>query len=359
MRIFSKIRRTKGIVATWETMLRLGMVTKETEEKVRILLFWEKHGLEATLDAFPAKRRTLFDWKKKLKEADGKINALAPKSRAPQRKRKRVWDGHILDEIRRLRQEHPNLGKEKLQPLLMEFCRKENLPCPAVCTVGRLIMDLGGLRKTITVSHFGKKKQPNRQTVLRKPRDFKAKYPGHCVALDTIEEFQRGLRRYIVTAEDLFGRFSFAWGTSSHASEAAKEFFSAFQKVFPFPITFVLTDNGSEWKKEFAMELARLAIVHYHTYPRTPKMNSHIERFNRTIQEEFSNWHRDLLFADMPSFNRKLMAYLVWYNTKRVHWAFKNKLSPMQFLLSLNQNRLPEECKRGCAYTLHCNLLCI
>lgn len=40
MRIFSKIRGFKGLVSAWEAMLRLGMVTKETEEKVRILLFW-------------------------------------------------------------------------------------------------------------------------------------------------------------------------------------------------------------------------------------------------------------------------------------------------------------------------------
>ncbi len=351
MRIFSKIRGFKGLVSAWEAMLRLGMVTKETEEKVRILLFWKKHGLEAALDAFPVKRRTLFAWKKKLKEADGNIAALAPKSRAPQRRRKRLWDARILDEIRRLRTEHPNLGKEKLQPLLREFCVEEQLACPGVCTVGRLIKDMGGLRKTNKVSHFGKIKRANRTKVLRKPKDFRARYPGHCVALDTVEEFLDGMRRYVITVEDLFGRFSFAWGTSSHASLAAREFFRMFQGVFPFTVSFVLTDNGSEWKKEFAAELSRLAIVHYHTYPKTPKMNAHIERFNRTIQEEFLDWHKALLFADLNEFNRRLMRHLVWYNTKRVHCAFQNKLSPVQFLLSLDANQLPEECKRGWAHS--------
>jgi len=351
MKIHNKTKGFRGIVATWEAMLRLGMVTKHTEEKVRILIFWEKHGLQATLDAFPVKRRTLFLWKEKLRAAGGNIAGLASKSRAPQKKRKRLWDDCILGEIRRLRDEHPNLGKEKLHPLLLEFCNGKGLACPGACTIGRLVKDMGGLRKTNKISHFGKIKQRKRANVLRKPKDFKAEYPGHCVALDTVEEFLDGMRRYVVTVEDLFGRFSFAWGTASHASLAAKEFFGRFQEVFPFSVSFVLTDNGSEWKKEFSAELERLAIEHYHTYPHTPKMNAHIERFNRTIQEEFLNWHKALLFTDRDEFNRRLMQYLVWYNTKRVHHAFKNKLSPVQFLLSLDPNQLPEECKRGWAHT--------
>ena len=33
---------------------------------------------------------------------------------------------------------------------------------------------------------------------------FKALYPGHCIALDTIEEHIAGSRRYVITAEDLY-----------------------------------------------------------------------------------------------------------------------------------------------------------
>jgi transposase InsO family protein len=44
----------------------------------------------------------------------------------------------------------------------------------------------------------------------------------------------------------------------------------------------VLTDNGSEFKKEFYEQVNH----HWHTYLRTPKMNAHCERFNRTLQDE-------------------------------------------------------------------------
>ena len=96
-----------------------------------------------------------------------------------------------------------------------------------------------------------------------------------------------------------------------------KEFFGYCLRVFPFPVAFVLTDNGSEFAKHFSEELKRLHLTHYHTYPKTPKMNAHVERFNRTIQEEFANYHIGALL-EPDVFNRKLIDWLVWYNTVRV-----------------------------------------
>jgi len=330
------------------------MITKQALKKAKILVFWEKHGLDATIEAFEVKRRTLFDWKKKWVAGGKKPEALNEKSKVPKTKRKRLWDEGITHEIKRLRWEHPNLGPEKIYPLLVRFCKERNLPCPQPKTVSRLIKDMGGLRRRPgKISHFGKIRIINRQKVLRKPKDFEAEYPGHCVALDTIERHIRGTRRYVITFEDLYTRYAFAWGTKSHASQAAKEFFAICLEVFPFPITFVLTDNGSEFMKEFSKELKRLHLTHYHTYPRTPKMNAHCERFNRTIQDDFVDYHaEELLIPEV--FNRKLIDWLVWYNTDRVHFAFQNKLSPVQFLMNLPrsaQDKLPAECKSGWPHT--------
>jgi transposase InsO family protein len=147
----------------------------------------------------------------------------------------------------------------------------------------------------------------------RRPlKDFEAGHPGHCVALDTIEKIIDGKRRYVITFEDLFTRFGFALETTSHASLAAKEFFEICVKVFPFSFAFmfVLTDNGSEFKKHFTEELKNLHLVHYHTYPKTPKMNTQLERFNRTLQDEFIDYHMsDLL--EPETFNRKLAECLI------------------------------------------------
>jgi len=57
------------------------MITERAKYKARVLVFWEKHGLEATLDAFPEKRSTLFLWKKKFREGGGKLEVLNDKNR--------------------------------------------------------------------------------------------------------------------------------------------------------------------------------------------------------------------------------------------------------------------------------------
>ncbi|WP_084275367.1 integrase core domain-containing protein [Nitratiruptor tergarcus] len=50
-------------------------------------------------------------------------------------------------------------------------------------------------------------------------------------------------------------------------------------------------------------------------------MNAHNERFNRTIQEQFINYHEDLLFTDLDAFNKKLAQWLIDYNTKIPHYS--------------------------------------
>lgn len=351
MRIQKVSYHVKGLVNLADYALRLAhMISDKAKQRVKVLAFWEKHGLEATLDAFPHKRSTLFLWKRKLKQGKGRLEALNNASRAPRTRRKRLWPQEIIGEIKRLRKDHPNLGKDKLRTLLQEFSIQTEVACPSGSTIGRLIKDCGGLRVfPQKIYHNGRIKLIKRSKVLRKPKNFRAAYPGHLVALDTIERFVNGCRRYVITFEDVYTRFSFAWSTKSHASLAAKEFFDYCRMVFPHPFAFVnvLTDNGSEFMKHFAQALRELHLTHYHTYPKTPKMNAHCERFNRTIQEEYIDYHLDDL-SNPLQFNKGLIEWLLWYNTKRPHHAFQNKLSPLQFMMSLT----PQKSNLGWTHTL-------
>src|ERR1035437_6480385 len=358
MRTHNRFTGTKGLVATWERMIRFrDMITEQAKQRTRILAFWKKHGTEAVEEAFGTKRRTLFNWQKNLKVGGGKLEALNLKTTAPKNKRKRLWDVRILEEIKRLRgaEVHPNLGAEKLLPLLQDFCDANGISkCPLPSTIERLIVDLGGLRTfPQKVSHFGKIKKANRQKVLRKPKDLIPKYPGHVMALDTIEKQRNGRRMYLLTAIDIFTRTTFSIATTSHSSKTFAHFFYLIMEMFPYEIKNVLTDNGSEFKKYLAQLLEKNKITHYHTYPKTPKMNAHCESFNGTIQEEFVDYHVNLLFDDTTAFNEKMREYLIFYNTKRVHCAFENKMTPLG---AMNQSeyyvsKLPAECKSGWGYS--------
>ena len=335
--------KIKGFYRIASYALRMEQQNETARQRVNILRFWSKHGLEATQEAFGVSRRTLYRWSKQLHDLSGHEIALIPRSRAPVGRRKRHWPPVIVAEIRRLRRQYPNLGKEKLPPLLEPFCQTRQLPCPSARTIGRLIADAPDRMRAVLprLNAKGKRLATRRPQRARKPKGFKVNAPGQCVALDTVERFRDGMRRYVITFKDLYSRFAFAWATNSRASHAAREFFSMAQTVFPYPIQHVLSDNGSEFLKDFKVELERLNIQHFHTYPKTPKMNAHCERFNRSIQEEFVDYHEDILFTDLDAFNHRLTDYLIWFNGQRPHWALKRKtstgqtqlLSPLQFLL--------------------------
>jgi len=351
MCIFNKNKGVRGSRLAQERHIRFTyMIQDEAKKRAHIISFWKKYGLEATAEAYGVKERTLYLWQAKLKAGKGRLESLNSGSRTPKNKRKRRYDYRIIEEIKRLRETYPNLGEKKLYPLLKEYCDSINLTCPKPATIGNIMRDKGGMRTyPQKITGTGRVKPMSRQPVLRKPKDVKVTSPGGLVALDTVEIIIHGSRRYLITCEDIFSRFAFAFATTSHASKAAEAFFLLWQQVFPYQTTFVLTDNGSEFKKHFATHLLELQITQYHTKPRTPKMNAHIERFNRTIQEEFSNYHKGLLL-NPDRFNAKLMDWLIFYNTKRVHYAFKNQLTPVQFLLQYEVN-LPGDCKSTLGYT--------
>jgi len=284
------------------------MVSEKAQQRYRALLFWGKYGLEATMEAFKVKRRTLYHWRKQLRDGQEDVESLNEQSRAPRKRRKRLWPKEILEEIGRLRREHPNLGKEKLYPFVKVFCEARELSCPKPRTIGRIIADQPDKMRSrpVKLGPKGQRIERKKSPKARKPKGYKAAFPGECGAFDTVEYFLEGLRRYVITFTDHYSRFSFAWATQSHASLAAREFFEIVAEVFPYPLQSVLTDNGSEFMKHFDEEICRLHKNHWHTYPKTPKMNAHVKRFNRTVQEEFIDYHEELLL-DPDQFNRQLI----------------------------------------------------
>ncbi len=117
-------------------------------------------------------------------------------------------------------------------------------------------------------------------------------------------------------------------------SRNSEIFFTKFLEVAPFKIKRIQTDNGKEFEKEFKEYIRGQPITHYFTYPRRPQSNGGIERFNRTLQEQFVSWEKEDLFDDINVFNKKLMEYLIWYNTKKPHRAI-NKLSPLRYYINM------------------------
>jgi transposase InsO family protein len=309
------------------------MITEQAKRKTRILAFWEKHGLVATVEAFDVSRPTLFRWQKELQDGGGKLEALNNKSTAPRTRRKREIPELIKNFIINERKFDPQLSKDKLSVLM----KQDGVANYSSSTVGRMLNDLkekGILPKYTRLSVSGK----TGRLIERKPKKSKVKlrskgHEGGLVKADSIVRFTNGIKRYIVTAIDKENKFAFAYAYKNHSSDSATDFMKKFKSVTPLSLTHVQTDNGSEFANHFEMYLEKNGIVHFHTYPRCPKMNTEIERFNRTLSDAFIKQNRYLLAYDIDAFNQKLIDWLLWYNTRRPHWTL-GLISPMQYIVS-------------------------
>ena len=101
--------------------------------------------------------------------------------------------------------------------------------------------------------------------------------------MDTVIAVRDGVRRYLFASLDLRSRFVLAVATPGMSSRWARDFADLAFDRFPGPVDRVLSDNASEYEGRFADLLRVRGIARYYTYPKTPKMNAHAERFNRTV----------------------------------------------------------------------------
>jgi transposase InsO family protein len=345
MRQFNKFKNTQGFEIAWRHLLRFRyMITDEAKRRTKILAFWEKYGTAATLDAFSLSRRTLFRWQKALRVSRGQLDGLNPQGTAPKKRRTRDVPPGMEAEMVRLRTRYPRLGKEKLFPLL-----GAQGYATSVSTVGRILRDLKHQGKLTDPKRLRLDARTGRLHEKRLKRRAKKRRPkGYRVLeVDTVVRFVRGVKRYLVTGIDTETRAAFAACYTNHGSLSAADFLRRARQVLPDCPDAVQTDNGSEFALHFDAACTDLGLARYHTYPRSPKMNAHVERFNRTLDEEFLRYQKPLLRDDVPAFNRVLIDWLLWYNGERPHQALGQK-APFRAMMEKSN---PSECHMWWTHT--------
>ena len=309
------------------------MITDKAEERLRIINYWKKYGLEATKEAFGVKRSTLYNWQKIYRDSGCMLSNLTPGKTVRKNLNKRIVHPLILKEIKRLRlEECPNMGKAKVKKNLDIFCKKNKLPIYSESKIGRIIKERKIYHHRQKVSHFGKLKTAKKQKKLRKPGDLIINSPGDLIEVDVVVRFVGLMKRYIVTAIDIHSRYSFALCYTRHNSLCARDFIRKLEKIFPYKIKTIQTDNGSEFHKYFMQYLEKRKIIHYWNYKGQPHKQGHIEKFNRTIQEEFID-QNEMWLDDVDEFNEKMLEWIIWYNTKRFHWSL-DLMTPVDYLLN-------------------------
>ena len=127
------------------------------------------------------------------------------------------------------------------------------------------------------------------------------------------------------TALDVYSRYGFAMTSVEANCRMSIVFLKRVMKAFPCRV--VQTDNGPEFGLFFTDAVRRMGSFHRHIHPRSPNENGHLERFNRTIQEEPLVMGWGLSSSDISK-------YLVHYNEKRLHLGLKFK-TPQEMLKAI------------------------
>lgn len=286
--------------------------------RLQVIEFYQQFGIKAALKAFPVKRSTVFNWQKIFVENGKNLSSLVPRSSRPKNTRRMQTHPLVLAEICRLRRKHYRLGKKKLFPLIKKYCQKTGVSHPAISTIGKIIKRNGIFFDKPTYGYH----DPNRKKYQRRKKQRVRHAPkpkvGGYVQLDTIETAIDTVRRYTITAIDAKLKVAYAQTFKSKTAANALIVLKVLQTMLPVAIHTVQTDNGSEFESVFDAYLKEKHITHKWSLPKSPKINAVIERFNRSLQEEWLDMYRDEL-VDPNLANKRIAEYLYFYHNDRIH----------------------------------------
>jgi len=306
------------------------------QERLRIITFYEQYGEKATKEAFGADRKVISRWKQRLTKSQGKISALAPLSTRPNDTRIPMTNPKIIQWIKEQREAHPRVGKDKLKPDLDLFCQREGIASVSASTIGNVIKrhrffyQKSDYRIYHNPSSAWAEKRGKRKKRLRVKHSPKPSDYGHILS-DTVEKVTEGLKRYFMSAVDAKLKFALTLEYRNITSTNMRDFYTRFKEVYPAAIKDWQSDNGSENLGIFDRELEKDGIPHLFIYPNCPQIDTFIERYNRTVQEEFLDYHLDEL-VDIQKGNRLLADWNIYYNTKRRHHSLGLK-SPIDYYI--------------------------
>ena len=167
-------------------------------------------------------------------------------------------------------------------------------------------------------------------------RHVESEYPGYLLCQDTFYVGRlKGVGRiYLQAVVDSYGSYAFGKLYTSKRQETAADIL--YDRVLPFyqeqglNIEAILTDNGTEYKGLATGHLYEIFldfndIEHRTTKVATPRTNGFVERFNRTILDEFFRTaFRKKLYVSVNELQIDLDIWLNHYNYERPHRGYRN-----------------------------------
>ena len=183
-------------------------------------------------------------------------------------------------------------------------------------------ISLSSVKRTLNRHYLIKKRSPWKRYHPHQERPYPLK-SGDLVETDTIHRMiDKSKRLYVFTLIDIYSRWVYAKAYERINSAVGVSFIQEAQLHSSFHFNMIQSDHGPEFGKWF---VERIQKNHRYTRIGKPNDNSHIERFNRTLQEELL----DKLPNDVKVINCELKKYLQYYNNERLHLGIDLK-TPVQ-----------------------------
>lgn len=255
---------------------------------------------------------------------------LLPRKRGPHWKTRRT-DVDVEEQVVELRRK--GLNRYEVYAILKPDLH-ERTPAPSTIYA-------------ITKRHgLNRLKAPMQQT-KRRIIKTRAGELGHLDAHHLSKDLIVGARRryYLVCVLDACTRL--AWAEMVDDLKSLSVMFAALKSInllnAEYGVRFeaVLTDNGAEMASPrnraghpVERMLLELGITHRYTRPYRPQTNGKVERFWRTLNEDLLD---ETTFETPQELKDELLAYLLYYNTARLHQALGGK-TPLETMRNLSTN---------------------
>ena len=246
---------------------------------------------------------TIMDWVKLSKKIG--YHPIPTKSSRPKSHPRRL-SLDVENKIIEIRRKHNRYGKAIYKEL-------ENLG---------IKVSLASVNRTLDRYGYLKKKSPYKRfhPHVERPEVLKR---GDLVQVDTIHRMVSEKKRiYVFSLIDVYSRDTYAKAYEKMSAATTLEFVREAERELGFHFNMIQSDRGPEFGKWFVSQIRKS-----HRYSRIgkPNDNAHIERFNRTLQEECL----DKVSNDVSKINQALKEYLRYYKYERLH-AGINFLTPTQ-----------------------------
>lgn len=293
--------------------------------KAMKMLIIEKKSVAIVANRFGVSRSTIWRWHQKWLTQNS--HRLSSNLNRPNRTPGKVfrwyeikWDIPSLSAAPKT----PHTLSDDLVQLVLDV-RDQLKRCAEVVwyhikTVLCISISLSSVRRIL--KRYGKMKKPKNHKNRRYkgiPRP-QVLAPGDLVEIDTIHLYNpiSKQKRYIYTVIDLYTRMAYARVYKELKPINSLNTILEAEQYFGFKFKMAQSDNGLEFARYFETRLESKGIKIRHTRLGRPNDNAHIERFNRTLQEECTgNYY--LESESLKKMDDKILSYIDYYNYHRIH----------------------------------------